>query len=101
MKNKILVDSIKNMLECVLHAIVDTSGNYELKIEVNNEGFKVLKDNKKIDNFLTINTLMGLTGIFSLDDLDDELITEQLELFIGIANKILILRKEGKDEEKA
>lgn len=101
MKNKILIDTTKSMIECIFHAIVDVSGNYEFKIVVNDDGFKVINDNEKIDDFLLINTLMALVGTLSFDDLENELLDEQLELFIGIANRILDIRSECKNEEKA
>nr|DAF80539.1 MAG TPA: hypothetical protein [Caudoviricetes sp.] len=100
MKNK-LNEHYKNEIERILYAIVDTTGNYELKIIVNDKGYKVLKDNEELDNYLTINTLMALLGIFSLDDLENELLTEQLELFKGVVSQILNIRKECKNEEKA
>lgn len=100
MKNKI-IDSYKNEIERIFHTIIDITGNYELKIVVNDKGYIVLKDNEELDNFLTINTLIALLGTLSLDDLENDLLDEQLELFIGIVNKILNIRKECKNEEKA
>lgn len=100
MKNK-LIEDYKNEIERILHTIVDITGNYELKIIVNDEGYKVLKDNEELDNFLTTNTLMALLGISSLNDLENELLTEQLELFKNILSGILEVRKECKNEEKA
>lgn len=100
MKNK-LNEDYKNEIERILHAIVDTTGNYELKIIVNDKGYKVLKDNEELDNFLIINTLMALLGIFSSDDLENELLDEQLELFNRVVSQILSIRKECKNEEKA
>lgn len=100
MKNK-LNEDYKNVIERILYAIVGTTGNYELKIIVNDKGYKVLKDNEELDNFLTINTLMALLGIFSLDDLENELLDEQLELFNRVVSQILSIRKECKNEEKA
>lgn len=100
MKNK-LIEDYKNNIERILHAIIDITGNYELKIIINDEGYKVLKDNEKLDNFLTINTLMALLGLFSLSDLENELLTDQLELFKKILSGILNIRKECKNEKKA
>lgn len=100
MKNK-LNEDYKNETERILHAIVDTTGNYELKIIVNDKGYKVLKDNEELDNFLIITTLMALLGIFSLDDLENELLTDQLELFKKVVSQILNIRSECKNEEKA
>lgn len=100
MKNK-LIEDYKNNIERILHAIIDITGNYELKIIINDEGYKVLKDNEELDNFLTINTLMALLGIFSLNDLENELLSKQLELFKKILSDILEVRKECKNEEKA
>lgn len=95
MKNK-LIEDYKNEIERILHTIVDITGNYELKIIVNDEGYKVLKDNEELDNFLTINTLMALLGIFSLDDLENKSLTDQLELIKSVLNDILEVRKECK-----
>lgn len=95
MKNK-LIEDYKNEIERILHTIVDITGNYELKIIVNDKGYKVLKDNEELDNFLTINTLMALLGIFSLDDLENKSLTDQLELIKSVLNDILDIRKEGK-----
>lgn len=100
MKNK-LNEDYKNEIERILYAIVGITGNYELKIIVNDKGYKVLKDNEELDNFLTINTLMALLGIFSLDELENELLTKQLELFNRVVIQILNIRKECKNEEKA
>ena len=100
MKNK-LIEDYKYNIECILHTIIDITGNYELKIIVNDKGYKVLKDNEELDNFLTINTLMALLGIFSLNDLENELLSKQLEIFKKILSGILEVRKEGKNEEKA
>lgn len=101
MKNKTLMDTYKSGIETILHAILDNAGNCELKIVINDKGYKILKDNEKIDDFYIFNILMSLGGILYLENLDDELMTEQLELFMNLLNKILNLRKEGKDEEKA
>ena len=100
MKNK-LIEDYKNIIERILHTIVDITGNYELKIIVNDKGYKVLKDNEELNNFLTINTLMALLGIFSLDDLENELLDKQLEIFKNVLSNTLNIRKEGKNEEKA
>lgn len=100
MKNK-LIEDYKNNIERILQAIIDITGNYELKIIINDEGYKILKDNEELDNFLTINTLMALLGLFSLSDLENELLTDQLELFKKLLSGILEVRKEGKNEEKA
>lgn len=100
MKNKI-IDSYKNEIERIFHTIIDITGNYELKIVVNDKGYIVLKDNEELDNFLTINTLIALLGIFSLDDLENELLDEQLKVFIKVISQILNIRKECKNEEKA
>ena len=100
MKNK-LIEDYKNNIARIFHTILDKIGNYELKIIINDEGYKVLKDNEELDNFLTINTLEALLGIFSLDDLENEVLTDQLELFKSVLNDILNIRKECKNEEKA
>lgn len=100
MKNK-LIKGYKNEIERILHTIVDKIGNYELKIIVNDKGYKVLKDNEELDNFLTINTLMALLGIFSLDDLENKSLTNKLELIKSVLNDILEVRKGCKNEEKA
>ena len=73
MKNK-LNEDYKNEIERILYAIVGTTGNYELKIIVNDKGYKVLKDNEELDNFLLISTLMALVGTLSFDDLENELL---------------------------
>lgn len=100
MKNK-LIEDYKNNIERILHTIINITGNYELKIIVNDKGYKVLKDNEELDNFLTINTLMALLGIFSLDDLENKLLSKQLEMFKDILSDILDIRSECKNEEKA
>ena len=100
MKNK-LNEDYKNEIERILYAIVGTTGNYELKIIVNDKGYKVLKDNEELDNFLLISTLMALVGTLSFDDLENELLDEQLELFKGVVSHILNIRSECKNEEKA
>ena len=100
MKNK-LNEDYKNEIERILYAIVGTTGNYELKIIVNDKGYKVLKDNEELDNFLLISTLMALVGTLSFDDLENELLDEQLDLFKGVVSQILNIRSECKNEEKA
>lgn len=101
MKNKLVIEDYKYNIERIFHTILDEIGNYELKIIVNDDGYKVLKDNEELDNFFTINTLMALSEIFSLRDLENDLLDKQLKLFTKLTNDILEVRKECKNEEKA
>lgn len=101
MKNKLIIEGYKYNIERIFHTILDKIGNYELKIIVNDEGYKVLKDNEELDNFFTINTLMALIEIFSLRDLENDLLDKQLKLFTKLTNDILEVRKECKNEKSS